>query len=645
MRWLVLAVCIAGCRLGFDANGTAGQGAGDGGSDGDGDAALPPPAIVTPPASCANGAQDGDETGTDCGGVCERCDHCATATVPDSSCYCNVEWLTPATPTSFSSSFALSDSAAILSGQGGHVLWWDGARFTHGFVGNTTHDAAGGTGPDDIWLAGTEIWHWDGAVWTKHIPLGNVSFRALHARTTTDVWGVGNQGGIYHYDGTSWSVASPFATTPILVGVYALAANDILVAGYDGSLNRWNGATLTPVAGAAFTGIQSMAAVSPTEVYILGSTTGSQTVFRWNGSTFTDLAATITATDAVTTDGPDSVWLLGGDEVAHYTSTAGWTHHAFPTGFAYSTALSSAGRMEIAAANGRVFVADEGKRMTFDGTTWTTVGYTSENFTGIWGNGDQFHAFGPSQWTHGNGTTVTREPPPGGTAAFVWGTSASDLWAFSTSGTAFQYDGSTWSTRGSASGFAAGTSATNVWALSSNVNGMAHHWTGSMFMSYAMPNNFVAADIWSISPTQAWAVGRNFTNSAPMFVAWNGSNWSTASGPPTSSSLQSVWASATSDIWVVSGSAVSANIWHYDGNGWTDVSTASATAFANKVRGGIAGVFVWAQGRLSKWNGTAWDVVTPGNASCPSSPTITLWVGDNDVWLGGSYGMLGHYRD
>ena len=116
----------------------------------------------------------------------------------------------------------------------------------------------------------------------------------------------------------------------------------------------------------------------------------------------------------------------------------------------------------------------------------------------------------------------------------------------------------------------------------------------------------------------------------------------TTTAPPASNYLTSVWASSTTDVWAVSVSAATANIWHLDSGGtWTDVSGGTLTAFASKIRGGGAGVYVWAQGRIAKWNGAGWTHVNAGTGSCPSSPTSTMWVSATEVRVGGYFGALG----
>jgi hypothetical protein len=184
-------------------------------------------------------------------------------------------------------------------------------------------DAVGGTGPDDLWAAGSvfdfstqEITllfeHFNGTTWqVTAAPSAKASgqFPALDAVTAispTDVWAVGQtqteagNGGIdntlaVHWNGSSWQVV----TSPCLsgsgtvlaknckikqqnhlTGVTALGTNDVWASGYlDGSDGRipyvlhWDGMawslTKTPTLGG--TELFGIAALSATDIWVSGS--------------------------------------------------------------------------------------------------------------------------------------------------------------------------------------------------------------------------------------------------------------------------------------------------------------------------------------------------------------------------------------
>jgi len=305
--------------------------------------------------------------------------------------------------------------------------------------------------------------------------------------------------------------------------------------------------------------------------------------------------------------------------------------------------LGTAGRNELAAAGGTVIVADDGKKLAYDSSGWHTTGVTSENIFGLWGDATQVHAITPSNWLHLTGSTVTRDPSPGMTSSHVFGFNANDVWATGANNTAYHYDGSAWTPRGTAIGFVAGSSTNDVWAIpTSGPN--ARHWTGSAFSDVPLPTDFQAQDVWALDANNAWIAGRKVSTGGPSLAKWNGSTWSLMSTPAVPQYLESVWASSPTDVWVIEVSTATANIWRWNGATWTDVTMGGPSSSAEVIRGGGAGIYVWAQSQLNKWNGNGWTQVNTGVSSCPSSPTATLWVGDTDVWVGGYFGMLGHYK-
>jgi hypothetical protein len=141
-------------------------------------------------------------------------------------------------------------SATDVWAVGGQLLHWDGAdwaEYAYDFQGPAgSFYAAWGSGPDDIWAVGEWIggggWspgsrggllaHWDGASWsgpsgstTTPLPLG------VWGSASNDVWAVADNGGIFHFDGSKWT-SDPHGTYGRLQGVWGASASDVWAVGY-----------------------------------------------------------------------------------------------------------------------------------------------------------------------------------------------------------------------------------------------------------------------------------------------------------------------------------------------------------------------------------------------------------------------------
>jgi hypothetical protein len=230
---------------------------------------------------------------------------------------------------------------------------WQIAR-TPGSLAETLN-AVAGTGPNDVWVAGsvnlgaprpagdnTFFEHFDGTRWqTVPGPAGNfsedpVDVTALAALSPSDVWAVGTQNaegagepGILnmaaHWDGTAWTIiptpnlGSSVSQSDVPTGVTAISANDVWASGVEftgcqaaSGVSRlrgvtgqclvpyvlhWDGTawslTTTPDPGAFGTILNSITALSASDIWAVGQTQSSATgpvrtlTERYNGKSWT----------------------------------------------------------------------------------------------------------------------------------------------------------------------------------------------------------------------------------------------------------------------------------------------------------------------------------------------------------------------
>ncbi|MFB4316375.1 hypothetical protein [Actinomadura sp. 21ATH] len=105
-----------------------------------------------------------------------------------------------------------------------------------------------------------------------------------------------------------------------------------------------------------------------------------------------------------------------------------------------------------------------------------------------------------------------------------------------------------------------GTAPDDVWAVGAADRGaLIMHYDGRAWTRVAAPSTrFPLTDVVALSPSDAWAVGRD------RVLHWNGRKWSRTRTPVTSANT--ITARAADDIWVAGGHGELA---HYDGTRWT----------------------------------------------------------------------------
>jgi hypothetical protein len=127
----------------------------------------------------------------------------------------------------------------------GFVLHGDGKNFDRmPFEGGSLR-GIWGAAPDDIWVSSydAELHHWDGHAWSIAPALPATPTRhllSIWGAGAKDIWTVGFDGTILHYDGKLWSLAPP-PSTQILWSIWGSAAKDAWIVGNGGTMLHWTG--------------------------------------------------------------------------------------------------------------------------------------------------------------------------------------------------------------------------------------------------------------------------------------------------------------------------------------------------------------------------------------------------------------------
>lgn len=269
------------------------------------------------------------------------------------------------------------------------------------------------------------------AITTNHL-------RSVWARASDDVWAVGDQGTVLHFDGVTWRAAQS-GISDDLFGVWAAGPNDVWATGGSGNPSQDVGVILH-FDGAAWSvvrrGLKRVDAVwgsSASDVWFAGT---AGTLLRWNGTMLTAVASNTTRDIVDLTGNGTRAWAVGSSGLILSWNGASWSE--------VSTGMTSGLTSALAFGASLTWVAGgNGAFATWDGATWRTLS-VGQNVTvmGMWGaRPDAVWSVGPDGELHFfNGVSPSIKTSP--TTRFlrdVHGSDARNIWAVGFNGTVLRY--------------------------------------------------------------------------------------------------------------------------------------------------------------------------------------------------------------
>lgn len=219
--------------------------------------------------------------------------------------------------------------------------------------------------------------------------------------------------------------------------------------------------------------------------------------------------------------------------------------------------------------------------------------------------------------------TVLKVGPEHGAFLSVWGPAPDEVYAVggqvgdgSSAGMVFVFDGATWSE----APLPAGTPSLNwvagvgddVWVV--GYEGAALRREDGVFVAHSIATTSMLWGIWGAASADAWAVGGDGVDDAPIAFHWDGAAWSPATLPTIDGSchgLFKVWGSGADDVMIVGDHGVTLR---WDGGAWSAHESGSITDLISVWGPGGAGAMLAvggrANGRIARWDGAAWTGVT-----------------------------------
>jgi len=216
-----------------------------------------------------------------------------------------------------------SGDSWLLVEWAGTSLIWDGSIWDSAAIASySSVTGFWGLSPSDTWAtgflyeAGTGFttggatFHYTGDTWAPIDPAGvTTPLRSINGTANDDIWTVGDEGVILHYNGSSWQ-AETSPTQDNLYAVWSVARDDVWIAGADGVLLHDTGSGWQAQPQLTRARLYGLWAKSASDVWAVGSI---GTVLHYDGSSWTHIWSG-TSTDLSAVYGADGVVYAVGRE-------------------------------------------------------------------------------------------------------------------------------------------------------------------------------------------------------------------------------------------------------------------------------------------------------------------------------------------
>jgi hypothetical protein len=177
----------------------------------------------------------------------------------------------------------------------------------------------------EVWLcAGDELLHWDGTAFDEQIDIATLtgvnSLIGAWASSPSDIWLLGDDANVAHWDGVSWSASNNGAS--LSSSIWGSGPTDVYVLGTfdfvhnDGS--GWSSVDLGPGGGG---GDGQVWGTSASDVWVM---TGSSNLHHFDGQAWETIETDFVGDpQAVWGPAPDDLWAVGSaGSIAHYDGSS-----------------------------------------------------------------------------------------------------------------------------------------------------------------------------------------------------------------------------------------------------------------------------------------------------------------------------------
>jgi hypothetical protein len=269
------------------------------------------------------------------------------------------------------------------------------------------------------------------------------ALRGIWGSAKDDIWVVGNEGVMLHYDGKSWQ-SKQSGTSNDLTNLSGTAPDDVWAVGSNGVIMHFDGRAWTLIDGGnEDLLLLTVLARSRSEVWVGGVGNEAGFVRRYQDGKVAETEA-IPGCTGIWRSWPvadDDIWFVGSDRQAK-----SFAMHRAQGAYAHRPLDAGPLRAVFGAASDDVWIAAyDGPLHHWDGAHWQdTTPEAGAHWLGMWGTAkDDIWVFGLAGVVyHYDGKRWTKVPNPSNEVLWsAWGATRDDVWFVGKNGTLVHWDG------------------------------------------------------------------------------------------------------------------------------------------------------------------------------------------------------------
>lgn len=247
-------------------------------------------------------------------------------------------------------------------------------------LGTPWSEAVGGSSANDVYAVGSEtIWHYDGRSWMPARSGTGGFLNGVWAASRSNVYVVwssgdgGLTGEVLHFNGRAWrTVASAPAA---LQSVWGSSGSDVYAVGRQGTILHYDGSTWSALSTGRYEWLQGIWGSSSQDVFVAGA---QDSILHYDGARWTR-QYTGAPSLALWGNSSQDVFAVGGSSITHYDGVR-WSPQA-------SSTTNNLFGVWGSSPNDVFAVGVKGTILHYDGTGWSAqVSGTTQTLFGIWGS-------------------------------------------------------------------------------------------------------------------------------------------------------------------------------------------------------------------------------------------------------------------